>query len=1380
MKESWQVGNFLTLELKDFCRTSKVNELAIKNEELRNENNYLQEKLTSLGLRLEDLKNQKADAGKKLIEKKKEKKKKPKAKKKEIPKPQDKPVNKDLIKARAEVKRLVGENRVLSRTKTKMEDELEKVKDKLESEKEKTIWLNQENLKLKDSNKDREEERAKVQEAKGKTANDVNRLERELKMANFAKEQEVQKMEKIRKNLDLQLKNHFYGFPPEEAEKKELTQEEQIDKLLKKIETVRKKFEQNLEDKYEAERTAKTAELLKIKAEKLKIASDREIEKMRGLVSDMESFKEKAMAYDELKKETDDLREIKNQFDIFKREAENFMKVQVEKDKQENELKALRLKYEKVRLKLSNADETIREKNFELGEFNLVKAGIEAKCEAKVQQFKEVADRSEKKSEKLYDEMGKLATEKIYLEVLQANNNQKNDDLMEIIKDLQKEKRMLAAEAEQQKKQLFENERVKMERDRLLIEVEALRKELSQVKESNNTKERQLNQLFEKYGDFGGMKDQIKKLEEKLKERDGQIMDMVFEINTRAREIDLEKKEIESLSEELRETRKKLRNAEKMIAEKKESEVGVGVVVDEDTLEELDKLKGENKRLDLENRNKELEIKNLEDTLKEMKEGKEDLVTMKEYLLLESEKEQCNADTQRHRERVQAVLKEKKMVEEIMEENDVKVRQLYVDISEVREELNKQLIQNKELNKGIRHGLKRQQEMGLEIEELRDIINYKDEMIKVEKKNIERMQYVLDESKKDLKDTTERARRAEERLPELEDLLVEMENEKIDMEENQIFVINNFLERIQSKDLEIERKLDTLGYKDQVIKRLTDEKNRLNDKVKMMDKLIREFPEERLAAPNQSTLRLSKNASRIGGKSRIKSKIGRQGSESESKMGFISGGAILEDIDMVAREKEMNRKLKEQVKLLNDRVMELESSLEGGTKMLTENASKLQQEMKKLDIERQRLLVVEKEKVLQDELVIKMNETMKKFATEKLAAEIMLKKSQEQYQKNIEEVNKEVEELNAQLEAILKSNKEMIGDRDKTVENLILKLRNKEREREELQEDNERLERELSKAANERDYLLKEEKDLLKKIKKQKKHIEKQEEYIQEILEETDMRGASIKTLDKRVEGLELEIKSLEEKAVKLKEKHKDVVDTKEVEIKRIGDELKNNQKERDEIQKKVDEFMDENGRLNQKIDDLNKENKLLEKDLDEYHGKTDDYVDFLEKKKQLLEDKLASKMADLDECRVQLETKATGDAKELRKKNTELENKLNRTDLIIDKMWGKVKGLKEENDDLRETMRKINADPTLGAKEIMKMNDKFNEIKIKMVNFKKKEEEARAKLKREKDEAVQKMYKLTDVCEDLKKEKSQLFYKLSLTEIKIFSLVSRIAQKEK
>ena len=44
--------------------------MAIKNEDLRQENIFLQDKLTSMGLRMEDLKNQNANAGEKIIQKK--------------------------------------------------------------------------------------------------------------------------------------------------------------------------------------------------------------------------------------------------------------------------------------------------------------------------------------------------------------------------------------------------------------------------------------------------------------------------------------------------------------------------------------------------------------------------------------------------------------------------------------------------------------------------------------------------------------------------------------------------------------------------------------------------------------------------------------------------------------------------------------------------------------------------------------------------------------------------------------------------------------------------------------------------------------------------------------------------------------------------------------------------------------------------------------------------------------------------------------------------------------------------------------------------------------------------------------------------------------
>jgi chromosome segregation ATPase len=1375
-------------ELKDFCRTSNVNELAIKNEELRAENVYLQEKLTSLGLRIEDLKNQKASAGQKLIEKtkpKKAEKSSKKNKKNEIKlalKKQQTQFEKDTVKLRSDLKRFMGENRVLSKTKTKLAEELDKAKEMLESEKEKTIWLNQENLRMKQDTSERDKEREKMQEMKGRGKNDINRLEREVKLANFMRDKEIKKMEKIKKNLDLQLKGHFYGMEDEEDDKKEeKNQEEQIEDLMKKLEKVRKKFASNMEELYEAQRTARNAEMLKIKAEKLKIANDREILQMKELVKDLDEYKEKANKFDELKIEVNELREIKNQFDIFKREAENFVKVKEEKTKLEKDLKQTRLELEKTRLMLNNAEETVREQKFELGNFELMKAGIQAKADAKVEQCQELMKRAEIKTEKLYDEMGKLATEKIFLEVLQANNDKKKENLQEIIRELQAEKNTLKEMSEKQRQSLFENERVRLERDRMEIKIDEYEKELKEVKDEKHKKERQLNEVFGRYGDFGGLKDQIEDLNKKLKERDGQIMDMVFEINTRAREIDEENKQIDELSDELRETKKKLRKLEHKLNEKKLAGEETGIIVDEEVLEELETLKREVKSKDLMIKNRELEKEELETLIEELKSGKEEFVPLREVLIAKSETEQYKADMERQKERADRILKEKKMLEELMEYNDDKVKQLHIDISEVREELNKALLENKEMNRGMRDALKRQQEQGLEIEELKDIIQYKDELIKLEKKNVEREKYLADEAKKEARDSRERVRKAEEKLPEIEDRLVELENEKIDMEENQIFVINNFLERIQSKDKEIQRKIDTLGYKDTIIQRLTNDKTRLTNKTNLMEKLIKEYPE--IEAGNKghvSGLRISNNKSTIGKTSRLKSKIRFKESNNESRMGFISGGAILADIDMVVREKEMNQKLKEQVKILNDRVKELEGSLEGGTKMLTENASRLQKELKNIEMERQRLLIVEKEKVFQDGMVKKMEEVMKQFASEKLAAEITLKQTQEKYKKNMEEMNKEIEEINKQMNDMITMNSEQLGNRDKTMENLILKLRNKERERQELEEDNGRLEKELSSMTNEKEYLTKDYKEAMKKIKKKDRELEKNKIYIQEILEETDMRGAMIKTLDKRVESMELGIKVTDDNIKKMKESHGDILKAKEAEIALLEKELESNRVERDNLQKQRDQFMDEKKELLKKIDDLDEENRILQGDIDEYNGKVDEYVEFLEKKKQILENKLASKMAELDEARLKLENNATGDAKELTKKNNELKKKISRADVIMEKMWDKVKGLKEKNDDLMKVVNKMNNDPQRGTKAFKQLNDDFNMVKMAMDKYVREKEKERQKLTKEKDEVLKEKYSMIEVIKNLKKENVDTLNKLTLAEIKLFAMISRIHQMNK
>lgn len=1371
-------------ELRDFCRTSNLNELAIKNEELRLENVYLQGRLASLGLKIEDLKKQDPSAGEKTKQRMRAGPKKAKKGARQADAKGDgrldqlkKDHQKETAKIRAELKRLTGENRVMAKLRDKLEKELDGVRDKLESEKEKTIWLNQENLRLQDQNQERDQERERVKELKGRGAEDVNRLQREVKMANFMRDQEIKRMERLRKGLDLQLKDHFYDLEPAQAQAGE-SQEEQIQALLAKLEKVRKKYQANLERVYEAERTARNAEMLKVKAEKLKIANDREIVQMKKLVEELEEYKEKGLKYDALKAEVDDLKEIKNQFDVFKREAENFVRVTEQKIKFEKDLKATRLELEKTRLKLANAEETIREKNFELGNFEVVKAGIQTKADTKVEQYKELCDRAERKAEQLYDEVGQIATEKIFLEVLQANADQKKQNLQEIIRDLQSDKQLLEKMAEEQRQRLFDNERVRLERDMMQKKLARVEAELSEVKEANHRKERQLGELFNKYGDFGGLKDQIADLKDKLKERDGQIMDMVFEINTRAREIDLENEEIDSLSGQLRQARQRVRDMERALEQKRRAGREDGVMVDEAVLDELEKAKRDLKSGELRLRNKEVEVAELRAEVESLKSGKDDFVPLRDLLLAKSETEQHKADMERQKERVAKVLRDKKMLEELIEYNDQKVKQLHVDLSEAREDFARQLVENKEVSRGLRSALKRQQELGLEVEELRDVVEYKDQLIRAEKKSQQRLEYVTEEAKKEARDARERTRRAEERLPELEDRLVEMESERIDMEENQIFVINNFLERIQSKDTEIQRKIDNLGYKEGIIKRLTADKTLLTDKVKMYEKLIREIPEIE-GGGNLSVLHGSKGTSQIGGASRLRSKIRKGDSASESKMGFISGGAILEDIDMVAREKEMNRKLKEQVKMLNDRVKELELSLEGGTRMLTENAARLQQEMKGLEMERQRLLLVEKEKVLQDGLVAKMEALLKQFATEKLAAEEALKRAQEAHKKDVAEMNREVEDISRQLETMIGLNAEQLGTRDKTMENLVHKLRNKEREREELQEDNERLERALSKMTNEREFTAKELKKARDQIKEHEKTLRKNEERIQDILEETDMRGAHIKQQDRRIEAMELERDTRQQKEKELRDKHAEVTRGLDQETLRVKEELRRTAEDRDRLQEQRDRFMRENEDRESDIRGLKERTRQLEGDIDEYNGKVDEYVEFLENKKQITEDKLATKMAEVDQLRTELATKAQGDAAELRKQNNDLSRKIERADVVVDRMWDKVKGLREENQDLRKVVDRMRADPQMGTAEFRRLNDDFNQIKMNMDNYVRAKEKERALLKEEKDKAVKEKYQLTEQLGELRKENTLVWNKLSLAEIKIFALVSRMRQAQ-
>ena len=1395
-----------------------MTQLKERNEQLVEDKTMLADKLKNFGYNLKDLKKEREglktgrpqidlkraeDDKKKQIEDAREKAgTKDKAKKKEAAKAKreekerlrakalkkekelekEKAKNEEKEKAKAklrdenEKKRMAKKIENLTKINEELNEKYKKTQEKVESEKEKSMWLNQELLKTNENNEKRIMEREAIKELKGKGNQDVGKLEREIKLKDFLMQKDKDKISFMKKKLNLEMRDEFFGFEPEEEPPADENEEEEIQRMMLKLEKIRKKCALDQERIYEAERGMRTAVMKREKAEKLKEGTERKNVLLQEMIKDYEEFREKADQYDELKAEAVVLREEKNKFDIFKMEAANFVKLSQEKKEAEKFLRERKTEVDQLKIELKDTTASLKEASDIVENFEDAMAVKMADFEVKLEVAVEMRENAEKTITELKKELGKLSTEKVYLEIEKKSFEAEMSKGVQIQESLILANEALKAQLEGRGDTVFEIEKEIQEKMILKNRNEQLEKQLVDLEETGQRRERQLNNVFNKYGDLGGQRDKIEELKAKLEERDKQIMNMMFEINSRAREIDIEDNQMTDMSEELRETKLTLRKLERKMQVKEEAmKEGGGVWMKEDVMEELEEVKREKSMLEKDVLHKDIRNKELEEVIQSLQGKNKDIIGIKEHMTVLSECEQLKAEAERQKERCERIFGEKRLLQELIDHNDEKVNEMHIINGKIRDEMTKYMLENKEMTLGLTKALSKQKDMAVDNEQLKDVIKYKEKLLDVEKDNVLRLEYLIKEWKREVLEARESQRKAEERIPMLEELFVQLENERIDLEENQIYISNNFLERIKSKDSEIQKKIDNVAYKDQQIKRLTDDMAKMKDELDLIRKLMK----EKGLPNNTSTMRLGGNKSSMrlaGGRSRMR--MIPENNSSRMEKGVSQ--AIMDDIEMVVKEKEMNRKMKEQIKLLNDRVKELEGSLEGGTKMLNRNAERLEKDLGKLEIERQRLLDVEKEKLMQDKVVAKLEETLKEVGRKQIAGDNQLKKREKEHQEEVEQMSEEVQQMTNRLKVFLNLNAEKLGIQFQNIEGANKIIEKKQKNEEYLTREKLRLEGELTEMTNEKEYLDKELTKSKKEVHKLKDQIFKNENRIQDLLEESDIRGADIHDLEVQVRAANVDIKALEENIATFKEAQSKLTKTKDELIKKVEKELETCIRDKDELKKQRDMFMDENSKLSEQTLKLAEDKKVLEKNIHEVKEVGDEYGDFLEKKRDFLENKLADKMAEIDKLNIKLTNTANPDLNALNQENADYKQRLEKTDMVVDKMLGKVKELKKENDNIKLILKKVKDDPTTGAKEMKILVDDLAHIKMDMDTFTKQKEKERDLLRKQKDSAEDNYQKLHLKNLDLSRNLKVKTNSLIRAEVKLFALAMRVNQLSK
>ena len=131
------------------------------------------------------------------------------------------------------------------------------------------------------------------------------------------------------------------------------------------------------------------------------------------------------------------------------------------------------------------------------------------------------------------------------------------------------------------------------------------------------------------------------------------------------------------------------------------------------------------------------------------------------------------------------------------------------------------------------------QNLDNEIKELKEIIEYKNKLNKLETEKIMDLRTRLVEIENEKRLAEEKSKLADNEVKRLTMKIESLETANQELEENQIYHTTNFIDKMKSKDQELNRKVADLNYKEGVIRRMTDRRDELEHKVKMLEQAVR-------------------------------------------------------------------------------------------------------------------------------------------------------------------------------------------------------------------------------------------------------------------------------------------------------------------------------------------------------------------------------------------------------------------------------------------------------------------------------------------------------------------------------------------------------------
>lgn len=1059
-----------------------------------------------------------------------------------------------------------------------------------------------------------------------------------------------------------------------------------------------------------------------------------ELQLAQARMTDYNKFKDKAKTFDRLKDEVVTLRDMKNRFDLFKKSAADVIKLKTEMTQLENTHSELEKEMKNAHNKSDEDEQRIHDLENELQiKDRMIDTAVE-KTMLKVQAAREEQDRGEKLLGKLQKEMAYFVSEAYYAEIMIVEKDQKLISFEEKMAEITAANTNLQGYIEKGKTLEMANKRLQKENTELADRArEAIRMELD-LKDDKRKLNEQLEIFAEKVAIFEEPENKASVLKDKISDQYEQIMNMVLDINKRKNEHEI----LLDLSEN---RRKKIAEDTEIIEVIKLKLINVEQALEEKNRQGVEFIRREKEKMSLEFENrglstqlnkvdslskdlnrKDLEIKDLNNIITGLNQGNVEFVTLVEHKRVTVDLEQTRSTLVKKSEIVNKLEEEKLELEDKLKRAEKRRREFEMKCEERREEVNRLIIRTNELAVKMNQGLIREQTSAGDVRELKEIIDYKNRLNKLETEKIMDLRTRVVELENENKFADERTRLAEREARRVQETVSGLERAKEDLQENQIYHTTNFIDKMKSKDQDLFRKIADLNYKDGLVKRLEEKRAELEERVKNLEKELRDR---------------SKNETII---------VSGRGIDSTSMRSIRSKSRRANPIDIIREieEKaklntEMN-KLKEDNAELDRRLREMQKENEGKVHMFVDDKVGLETKMNDLIAENEKLKEISKKSKHKDVFIDTLKAKLKDHVIRLQALERTVVKKEEFYKAEILKLSSVVDEMNkAIVEKITKS----VVERERK-ELLRKRLMNTEKE--------------VTKLKMEKNALTVEKELLLEQLaglEGDKEYLGREFEMKKNLVIELKNKELEIQNMIKRREGIE----TLLSDQKRLTEQRNNDLKVKDEHLSKLRDDLALEKKDLTQMRKDRDELHKEiQNAIREKDDSMGEQIKMkseistLKNLAIQAEGEQKKYIASLQSKNEKLMANNSRKKKEINSLSGKLEKTGESPLRKQHIENTDLRNKLERVDILLGKMSEKVLGLKEENEHLREIIQKMNNDPKLGHPAILELNEEVRNIRFKLDAITRKYEREKDLLKRQKDSSDSETARVKIMHEELQK----------------------------